>query len=489
LRKLTNLIINEYVKVFAKISTVIMLIAIAALAGIYTFANYQSVQQEKRWQTSDTSSQLETYDQIIARERSVQSPGWEIRVERYTYERDHRIDLYDGNWKDLAVANAFDHKSNALAAETESEKARLEQAANDMIATVEKDDWKNYVNLLIRLVNQNPILSAEEKEAQLWTLNYRLTHDVKPGNAYFGYNIYSNDDQADWRNNALVMLESAKQTMNEQYAKAVADRETNALAEAEYAVAINTYRLENEVNLFTTTHTGNQYLGQSGKTPGVNFWTVFSGSANKYIIMFIGVLLIIVAGSAISSEFSSGTVKFLLINPVKRWKILAAKYISVLTMAVIMLAVFYLLNALLTIAFFGVTGLTAPHLSVAGGNVVTGSSFLYVAWQYLLAGVVVVTTATFSFSLSSLVRNSALAIGLGVFLTLSGELVTVLLAESLKADWIRYILFANTDLGGIMNHSTLFVGQTLPFALCVIGVYMAVFLLTAWDGFMRRDVR
>ncbi|MCL1852135.1 MAG: hypothetical protein FWF88_03770 [Peptococcaceae bacterium] len=54
-------------------------------------------------------------------------------------------------------------------------------------------------------------------------------------------------------------------------------------------------------------------------------------------------------------------------------------------------------------------------------------------------------------------------------------------------DWLAKI--ANTNLNGIMTKSTPFLGQTVPFAMTVIAVYMVVFWLTAWDGFVRRDVR
>jgi len=41
----------------------------------------------------------------------------------------------------------------------------------------------------------------------------------------------------------------------------------------------------------------------------------------------------------------------------------------------------------------------------------------------------------------------------------------------------------------IINNQTPFLGHTVGFALIVTAVYMVVFLLTAWDAFVRRDVK
>jgi ABC-type transport system involved in multi-copper enzyme maturation permease subunit len=53
----------------------------------------------------------------------------------------------------------------------------------------------------------------------------------------------------------------------------------------------------------------------------------------------------------------------------------------------------------------------------------------------------------------------------------------------------KYILFANTDINAVLNGTTGFINHTLTFALINIAVYMIVFILAAWDGFVRNDVK
>ena len=56
--------------------------------------------------------------------------------------------------------------------------------------------------------------------------------------------------------------------------------------------------------------------------------------------------------------------------------------------------------------------------------------------------------ATFAFMISAIFRNSALAIGLAIFLMLAGNQIVFFFIER---DWAKYILLANTDLSQYVN--------------------------------------
>ena len=94
---------------------------------------------------------------------------------------------------------------------------------------------------------------------------------------------------------------------------------------------------------------------------------------------------------------------------------------------------------------------------------------------------------TMAFMISSILRTSSVAIGLGVGALLAGKTITQFLILT-NVDWGRYLIFANTDLEVIKSGTMIFPEQTVTFAIGVIAVYMIVFLLTAYDGFVRRDV-
>ena len=94
---------------------------------------------------------------------------------------------------------------------------------------------------------------------------------------------------------------------------------------------------------------------------------------------------------------------------------------------------------------------------------------------------------TMAFMISSLLRSSAVSIGIGVAALMGGSMLIQILAM-LCCDWGRYILFANTDLNSIAQGNGIFPNQDLTSSIVILAVYMAVFLLTAYDGFTRREV-
>ena len=96
--------------------------------------------------------------------------------------------------------------------------------------------------------------------------------------------------------------------------------------------------------------------------------------------------------------------------------------------------------------------------------------------------------ATLAFTISSLMRSSAVAIGVSIFAMMGGSIIDSILSQVLKVDWGRYLIFSNIDLVNIAQGNSIYEGQTLGFAIAVLAVHMVVFLLAAWDGFVRREV-
>ena len=105
----------------------------------------------------------------------------------------------------------------------------------------------------------------------------------------------------------------------------------------------------------------------------------------------------------------------------------------------------------------------------------------------MLAAVNPLLMMTMAFAISSLFRSSALSIALGLGGLLGGSVITSLLSE-LGIDWGRYLVFSNTGLSAVAQGSPPFPGQTLTFSIFVLAIYMGLFLLTAYDGFTRREV-
>ena len=137
--------------------------------------------------------------------------------------------------------------------------------------------------------------------------------------------------------------------------------------------------------------------------------------------------------------------------------------------------------------FFGFDGISAPYLMVKNDEVVVMNSFMYLIRTFMLKSVQVMIYTSLAFMISSLARSSALAIVTGFILSsVDTALITVM--AMFKMDWGRYLIFANTDLLNVYNGGSPFPQHTLGFAIIVVIAHLAVFLLTAWDGFTRRSV-
>src|SRR5699024_4087575 len=95
--------------------------------------------------------------------------------------------------------------------------------------------------------------------------------------------------------------------------------------------------------------------------------------------------------------------------------------------------------------------------------------------------------ATFSFMISTVFRNSTLAVGTAVFLVFAGTTVTtVLLVYEVKLT--KYLLFPNMDLKQYMNNEVFIEGTNLGFSITILTIYYALFMFISWKSFVKRDV-
>jgi ABC-2 type transport system permease protein len=292
----------------------------------------------------------------------------------------------------------------------------------------------------------------------------------------YPYNYFLERDEepvkGDWRVAAVTNyannLASVEAWKSDGYAdpEVYEDQEAIVLAEG--------WRLANDKEQVVSPLIANTYEEYPDR-----FWLSFANST--VLVGALSIFMIVVAGGIIAGEFSGGTIKFLLINPVKRSSIFWSKYLTLLLLGMGSLVIIFSLETILNLIINGGNpGIS--YLDVKNGELVVSPAILYMAKQYLYASVDMFVTATMAFMISSVLRSSAGAIAVSAGMLMGGNTVLMLLF-AFGQDWGRYLIFANTNLKSFM-----FAGQTLGFAVCVIAVYMVVFLLTAYDGFKRREV-
>lgn len=220
---------------------------------------------------------------------------------------------------------------------------------------------------------------------------------------------------------------------------------------------------------------------QSGTQSG---WDFTLTAAN--LLTLITIFVAVVAGDIVASEFSSGSIKLLLIRPVSRTKILWSKYLAVLLFA-LFFAVFLLVVAWLIGGFtFGFGGATDTYAyKNAAGHVMQIPMYAQTLRSYALNCIPLLMTVTVSFMISALLRSSALAIAISILLLFLGDTIVALLS---RFAWDKYILFANENLMQYLEGHPSVKGMTLTFSIVALVVYFLIFHIVSWVAFTKRDV-
>ncbi|HEX8082249.1 MAG TPA: ABC transporter permease [Jatrophihabitans sp.] len=200
--------------------------------------------------------------------------------------------------------------------------------------------------------------------------------------------------------------------------------------------------------------------------------------------LFLPVAVAVVAGDTIAGEAQSGTLRYLLIRPVGRTRLLVAKLVSVFAFVLVAVVVVagtgYFVGRLL----LGNQPATAAVTSVSGTSLTSGQitartliAIAYVAFSMLGVAAVALFLST--------VTDSALSASMGALAILIGSslLITIDASRALQPYlptryWLSFIdLFRDP----IMWRNVLR-------GVALQGVYVGVLLGAAWANFTTKDV-
>lgn len=202
--------------------------------------------------------------------------------------------------------------------------------------------------------------------------------------------------------------------------------------------------------------------------------------------LFLPVAVSVVAGDAVAGEASAGTLRYLLVRPVGRTRLLVAKLLSVLVFLVVAVtAVAATAYEVGTHLFVPVPGSPAEVVTGLSGSTLTPQQLtgrtilviLYITWSMLGVAAVALFLSTLT--------DSPLAAALGALAVLvtSQVLVTLDAASSVKQYlptryWLAWVDFFRDP---ILWHD-------IRLGVLVQGAYAVVFLGLAWAAFTTRDV-
>ncbi len=520
MRKLGALYVNEMTKMTRKISILVLAaimavvtVGMGALVKITQVNNRQYILysgaastreeleesiREAQEQIQDCQSQLE--NQALGEEErrnlQMQLNDLQVTAERdrlalkYNLAGENPNSYYTAALQDLAV---YRQKTAGLES-TPSQQLTAEQRSDQeicdlLVKSLEQDSFRLYTDAKIKMIEADDTLSEEEKQIEIDCSE--LLYQAEPtgqtagggGSAYDRAASRIGQYRLSLLNNANLVEDGGKEPLTNQ-----------KRAKLEDALAVLTYRLQN------------------GQLPADYESYSYSEMATFAMmsmgVLVLGLLIIILAGSAVSSEMSTGSIKSLIIAPVKRWKILTAKILALLTVSVLGLALWFLTWLVTSGLLFGFGGV--DYVFALGGSVCTLPYYLYMAARLLTNLIPLSIYLLLALMLSVVTRNTAAAVGVGMAVTFGGEIVTTVLAQLSAGEWMKFVPFYHLSLeskffpfgsleqllsgyGGDMS----MLGMSIPriantslvFSLIYLAALALCMALTAYDSFIRRDIK
>lgn len=212
------------------------------------------------------------------------------------------------------------------------------------------------------------------------------------------------------------------------------------------------------------------------------------------IDLLMPLMVVVVVGDLVSSELSGGTIKMLLTRPVKRWRILMSKFLTMILSVSFIVLSLGVLSYLISGAVFGYTGWTMPILTgftTSGENLDTTNVHLIYQWQYLLMELgltwfVGIIVGSITLMLSVLMRSTAAVTGVMLATLISGPILANMVSSWETA---KYLFMVNLRITSyISGGAPPIQGMTLGFSMIVLSIWGIAALLVAFITFSRRDV-
>lgn len=474
--KIFKLFISENIKTWKKFSTkvllVIVLLSIMAVLGITKLMqkldnNVTYTREVANYNEENLKSQIEYLESELENDSldEVSKQNIQKQIEQYQLCLDYNIDGYGSTWRNDIVEQIVDAK---MIDDTEK--------AEKLVKLLKEDNFNEYIEI------QRQLLKESLKSKSITEQEYNdeiLVLDLKQK-----YEIGKDEQENTWKNYAIIEIETNQKSLrtgiNQQTRKVLKAEEKQEL---EDAIKIDIYRLENNI---PTAEQGSDN----------NYRMRYEMMAPTFVVAVISIVAIIIAGGAISTETSEGTIKFWALTPNKRWKILTAKILSLIFYILIITLISSLLSIIVANVFFNGDGET--YLYVQNGQVKEIGNALYTIEYYMVKTIPVIMFALFALMLSVITRNTAVSVSIGIALYMGNGIFMTIINSFVTKDWVRYIPFNNLNLvdkvfpnagklidTGVSNFATT---SSLGFSMTVLGVCAILMLVTMYDSFNKRDI-
>jgi ABC-2 type transport system permease protein len=216
--------------------------------------------------------------------------------------------------------------------------------------------------------------------------------------------------------------------------------------------------------------------------------------ANAAGFLLLPLLIAVLGSDIVSAENAEGTDKLLLTRPVRRWKILTAKLVTLWLFASLTLFVGAVVSYLVTAPVLPAHGWDAPTFN---GFQFSGDAFNVDSvrqlplWQdallaYGLEWYALLAVASISLMLSVIFKSSAASIGTMLASLIGGTILT-----RISPDWTagKYLFVSALPLADYYTgQAPPYDGMSMTFCILLLGAWAVGALAVAYGLFTKRDV-
>ncbi|MFA6735669.1 MAG: ABC transporter permease subunit [Saccharofermentanales bacterium] len=522
MRKFKALYINEMIKISRKLVVIIvmgvMVLGLFGYGGIIKLTElaqkrYDQVDMsgsEQDWRKDEMRNMLDNFksekanlqdemdkaDEEMKKQYESQIKSLDVQIEIYEYAVEKDIYLYSGGYTAVSLRNMMDLKFSLINYEgipveemndiQRAEKKRTEDEISKYEEIIEKSDYRMYIDFQNEIIDSDTSMTEEEKQIMRESNDLRVkidpTGEISASSDYDPLSSY------------ITSIENIKKSLlhNIDYTGygSIKPLTPSGRQELENSLAVQIYKLE-KGDFERSNNYMQVELSDVAMTGMLGFGT----------FMMICMVLIL-AGGAISQEISTGSIKSLIISPVKRYKIFFAKLTSIITAGVATAVVLYIVSILVHGILFGF-GNGSDYIYAINGKAHELSFYIYRMAYIGLEFVDVLVYLVFAYMLSIITRNTAVSVGVSIAIYFGGNLVNLFLSatEIFSGEWLKFIPFNNMSLADRifkvqMNNigiSGLFgLNLNAPSSMFSV-VYLVVMLICfgyiALDSFNRRDIK
>jgi ABC-2 type transport system permease protein len=218
------------------------------------------------------------------------------------------------------------------------------------------------------------------------------------------------------------------------------------------------------------------------------------GFANAAGFLLLPLLVAVLGSDIVSAEHAEGTDKLLLTRPVRRWKILTSKLITLWLFTTITLLAGAVLSYLISAPFLTRIGWNAPTFNGFGTGTMNFNPSAVrqlPLWKdaliaYGLEWYAMLTVAAIALLLSVVFRSSAGAIG-----TMLASLIAGTILTRLTPDWTsaKYLFVSALPLADYYTgEPPPYDGMSMLFCITLLGTWALAAIIAAYALFTNRDV-